>query len=148
MPLHGTTITPRTVLARGVLPALVKLGDANVGPPALSEKKLLWWSEASFQDGNRADQVVGFATRYRRLLLALETEIAGLITFESSADGVNYDFVQSVTYNPADVTTKLTSYFVLTPWIKVFFEDNTAAGPPTTWRFSLEGDESSGEPGA
>lgn len=147
----GSVFTPRPVLARGLLASLApKDGSAIVTEPTVGQKKLLWYSDASFKhnaDGT-VDQPVGFATRYRRIFLALKTNIDGQIIIEQSSDGKNYDFVTTLTYTAADSSTWKVSIHPETPWMKIYFNDNGSAGPPTTWRFSLEGDESSAEPGA
>ena len=145
--MHGTTITPRVVLARGTL--FPRLGDANVLPPASGDTQLLWYSDASFKhnpDGT-PDQIVGFATRYRRIIVSLETDQDGTIRVSESADGINYDFVSNNTYTAATPATHTVSVHPQRPWMKIFFV-NGGGGASTTWRFSIVGDESSADSGA
>jgi len=156
-----TTFTPRPVLAVGKLAASItaaETGGAFVTEPALSADKVLWDSDNHVVvSGAVADASVstaallasnpairGGATRFRQLILALKTNINGKIHFRNSADGLNWDFVDTFTYTAADATTGEVFYKPRARRVQVSFEDDAAAGPPTTWRFQLEGDESVG----
>ncbi len=143
--MNGVTITPRVVVARGRLASSVPAGSIAAGSalvtePDTSEKKLLWASDPYPEHG-----LIGVATRWRRLILAIRTSISGSITFEGSADGINYDFVATFAYTAN--TNRIINYGVQTPWVKVYFDDDGDAGPPDDWRFDLMGDESSADSG-
>lgn len=142
--MNGVTISPRSVLATGALTPPAN-GAQSVGPPTGSggatPTVTLWDSEA----GKKSS--LGWATRYRRIIVSLKTDVDGTIVLSESVDGVNYDWTTDFTYTASTQSTWTANIFPQRPFIKIEFT-NGSVSDPADWRFAIVGDESSADPGA
>jgi hypothetical protein len=83
--------------------------------------------------------IKGGGDRFRRLLLALKSNVDGTIHVRRSTDWANWDFDATQAYTAATPDTGLLTFVTDAPRVHVSFQ---TAGAVATWRFALLADES------